>query len=143
MQAALPQDFADMCWGEVPGATLTISGKEYKTEIAVREAWLSGLIPEADLKEAVIDKLDGMLEKVRAHFSQGEAAQLLAKILSYKKESMVPEPTVRSYNIDDTMPFPFFAPCNPIQHYAGLLLHGNAELQPVSVRAQTRAVPKI
>jgi len=83
-----------------PGTTLAINGVTYNSAEEVKEAWCGERIPEADLKEAVINKLNNMLDAVRSHFSSNkEAAELLNLIMSYKKDALVPEPTVRCLKV--------------------------------------------
>lgn len=55
------------------------------TDYATFEAdYLSGRIHPGDLKSAVTESLNRILEPVRQHFSQGEPKALLEKIKKFK-----------------------------------------------------------
>jgi tyrosyl-tRNA synthetase len=73
------------------GATFTAGATTYQDFNSVKAAFLAGNIPEEQLKRGLIDELNKMLEPVRSHFANDEKARdLLATMLQYKKESLVP-----------------------------------------------------
>lgn len=84
-----------------PGATFTAGDKTFKNFSSVRDGFLGGEISEEQLKTGLITELNRLLEPVRRHFTNDETAKgLLAKVLQYKKEALVPtETTVRRLNL--------------------------------------------
>jgi len=72
-----------------PNATFPCNGKTYDNFISVREDFVSGTIPEQQLKTSLIDALNALLEPVRSHFTNDAVAKgLLAKVQQYKKEKV-------------------------------------------------------
>ena len=57
---------------------------EYITYETLEADYLSGKVHPGDLKAAVTDSLNSILEPVRAHFAQGEPKALLEKIKKFK-----------------------------------------------------------
>jgi tyrosyl-tRNA synthetase len=71
-----------------PGATFVAGGATYTDFETVKSEFLSGAIPEGELKAGLIDALNRLLEPVRNHFTTNERAKdLLAKVQQYKKEA--------------------------------------------------------
>jgi tyrosyl-tRNA synthetase len=57
---------------------------EYTVYNDLERDYLSGKVHPGDLKAAVTDSLNRILEPVRQHFSQGEPKALLEKIKKFK-----------------------------------------------------------
>lgn len=57
---------------------------EYTEYTKFEEDYLSGKIHPGDLKAAVTEAINRILEPVRLHFSQGEPKALLEKIKKFK-----------------------------------------------------------
>ena len=57
---------------------------EYTDYDKLEQDYLSGVVHPGDLKASVTDALNGILEPVRAHFSQGEPKALLEKIKKFQ-----------------------------------------------------------
>jgi tyrosyl-tRNA synthetase len=57
---------------------------EYTAYEILEEDYKTGKVHPGDLKAAVTDALNSILEPVRAHFAQGEAKVLLEKIKKFK-----------------------------------------------------------
>lgn len=57
---------------------------EYSTYDALEADFVSGALHPSELKPAVADALNQILEPVRRHFSQGEPKALLDKIKKFK-----------------------------------------------------------
>lgn len=66
--------------------TITGNGEsvEYSNSADLERDYLAGRIHPGDLKTAVAEALNRILEPVRAHFSAGEPKKLLEKVRSYK-----------------------------------------------------------
>lgn len=84
-----------------PGASFTAGKTTFTDFAAVKEAFLSGAISEAELKAGLITELNQLLEPVRTHFTTDERAKdLLAKVQQYKKEAGKPvEKVIRRLNL--------------------------------------------
>eukprot|EP00978_Attheya_sp_CCMP212_P027541 scaffold92271_cov47-Attheya_sp.AAC.1 len=71
-----------------PGATFTAGGTTFSDFPSIKEAFVSGKISEAQLKDSLISSLNNLLEPVRKHFSEDENARtLLSQVREFKKES--------------------------------------------------------
>lgn len=66
--------------------TINIEGApvEYTDYAALEADFLSGRVHPGDLKPAVAEALNAILEPVRQHFSQGEPKALLEKVKKFK-----------------------------------------------------------
>jgi tyrosyl-tRNA synthetase len=74
-----------------PGATFTAGGKTYKSFPPIKADFVSGKLPEKELKASLITAVNLLLDPVRAHFSKGEPKKLLAQIVQWKKENLQPK----------------------------------------------------
>jgi tyrosyl-tRNA synthetase len=85
-----------------PGATFTVNGVTYKEFAPIRSDFLAGSITEAQLKAALIQELNSMLQPVRDHFTNDENAKtLLAQVRQFKREgnAKVAEKRIRRLNL--------------------------------------------
>lgn len=66
--------------------TVTISGEEhvYSTKESLEADYISGKIHPSDLKPAVTDAINKILEPVRLHFASGEPKALLEKVKKFQ-----------------------------------------------------------
>ena len=84
-----------------PGATFSAGGKDYDNFDDVKKAFLSGTLIEEELKQGLIDALNGLLEPVRSHFTENENAKtLLEKVQSYKREAAAGDPEKKPRHLD-------------------------------------------
>ena len=93
-----------------PNATFTAGGQTYQTFAPVREAFLSGALQETELKQALVEALNTMLEPVRTHFTENERAKsLLEQVRRFKKETLSgtsTQKTVRRLNLVELQKIP-------------------------------------
>lgn len=85
-----------------PGATFTVNNITYKEFSSIRAAFLAGGIAEEELKAALIQELNSLLEPVRNHFTNNENAKaLLAQVRQFKREGNVKisEKSIRRLNL--------------------------------------------
>jgi len=85
-----------------PGATFTVNGVTYDTFGPIRADFLAGKITEEQLKKALVEELNNLLQPVRDHFTNDENAKnLFEQVRQFKKEgnSKVVEKTIRRLNL--------------------------------------------
>lgn len=85
-----------------PGSTFTVNGIIYDEFQVVRTDFLAGKITEEQLKKALIQELNSLLQPVRDHFTNDENAKtLLAQVSQFKREgnTKVTEKTIRRLNL--------------------------------------------
>lgn len=86
----------------------------YSTCEDVRDAFVSGALSEAELKDTLIKEINILLDPIRQHFeNDAYARDLLAKVRQYKKETTKPPESVTRLRFwqDDSPPaFVVFAP---------------------------------
>ena len=85
-----------------PGATFTVNGVTYTEFAPIRADFLDGKITEEQLKTALIQELNSLLEPVRDHFTNDENAKtLLAQVTQFKREgnAKLVEKQIRRLNL--------------------------------------------
>lgn len=85
-----------------PGATFTANGATFKDFSSIKAAFLSGEIPEKDLKRGLIHELNKLLQPVRDHFTNDENAKVLfEKVRQFKREGKIKsaEKQIRRLNL--------------------------------------------
>ncbi|KAG8468383.1 hypothetical protein KFE25_013466 [Diacronema lutheri] len=74
-----------------PGATFKVGERTYMDAADVRADFLAGEISEQQLKRALVDAVNKVLQPVRAHFENDAAArELLAQVRQFSKEPAPP-----------------------------------------------------
>ncbi|CAD7942719.1 unnamed protein product [Amoebophrya sp. A120] len=67
---------------------LAIKGKTYYTEQAVRQDFLANQISEGELKEAVIDRVNALLQNVRSEFQKNPTARRQLELVEQHKQAV-------------------------------------------------------
>ncbi|KPI83936.1 tyrosyl-tRNA synthetase putative (TyrS) [Leptomonas seymouri] len=74
-----------------PGVAATINGQRYATYDDLESAFVQEQVSEAELKQCLIDEINGLLAPVRQHFAtNAEAQELLEAVKSFRKGGAAP-----------------------------------------------------
>ncbi|CAE7256958.1 unnamed protein product [Symbiodinium pilosum] len=80
------------------------SDKTYNTFEELKTDFMDGHIPESVLKESLTDEVNALLEPVRRHFTEDEhAKQLLAKVTSWRKETLEKTSSLARLSLDGVL----------------------------------------
>ena len=86
-------DYAQYIIFAKPDAVLTVGGTTYTKFADLKEALVSGVVSENDLKSALTVAINTMLEPVRDHFTNDDnARKLFEAVRQYKRESKEAKP---------------------------------------------------
>ncbi|CAE8672827.1 unnamed protein product, partial [Polarella glacialis] len=67
----------------------------------VKDAFVSGALSEALLKESLTLEVNSLLEPVRRHFAEDSVAkELLAKVTQWRRETLTPTSSLARLNLD-------------------------------------------
>jgi len=82
-------DYVQYILFSAEGYSFKCGGKSYGSFPDVKEAFVSGVISESQLKDTLIEEVNALLEPVRKHFETDKnAKELLSKITQWKKEDL-------------------------------------------------------
>eukprot|EP00288_Rhodomonas_lens_P016757 CAMPEP_0177703458 /NCGR_PEP_ID=MMETSP0484_2-20121128/7681_1 /TAXON_ID=354590 /ORGANISM="Rhodomonas lens, Strain RHODO" /LENGTH=764 /DNA_ID=CAMNT_0019214811 /DNA_START=355 /DNA_END=2649 /DNA_ORIENTATION=+ len=115
----------------VPDASFEAGGKTYKDFTSVEADFLSGALPEAGLKEALVNAVNKLLDPVRKHFAEdANAKAILAQVMEWKRETLVPDKSLKRLAVAAEGPVcVVFAPLASAEVTLGSLLSTIAQLE--------------
>eukprot|EP00441_Pelagodinium_beii_P035557 CAMPEP_0197643108 /NCGR_PEP_ID=MMETSP1338-20131121/16555_1 /TAXON_ID=43686 ORGANISM="Pelagodinium beii, Strain RCC1491" /NCGR_SAMPLE_ID=MMETSP1338 /ASSEMBLY_ACC=CAM_ASM_000754 /LENGTH=399 /DNA_ID=CAMNT_0043216327 /DNA_START=24 /DNA_END=1220 /DNA_ORIENTATION=- len=95
------------------GFSFKTSGKVFDTFEDLKQAFVSGELSEAELKESLTSEVNALLEPVRKHFEEDAVAkELLSKVTEWRRETLTPTSSLVHLRLDlEARPrFVVFAP---------------------------------